>query len=102
MSIVVSFHRLAAVEYATARRWYFKRSTSAERRFAQAVDEAVGRVETNPNLGSLTFGSYRWVRLKKFPFLLYFRLYGQSNVEIFALSHSRRKPGNWLRRVSKN
>jgi hypothetical protein len=41
---------------------------------------------------------YRWVRTRRFPYILYYRLVDADEVLIVAVAHARRRPGYWLRR----
>jgi hypothetical protein len=66
----VTFHRLAAVEFVAARRWYAVRSQSVEARFVAAVAAAVQRIDNSTAGGSLWTGAIRWVRVRRYPYTL--------------------------------
>jgi len=72
VSVLVSFHRLAAAEFVAARRWYARRSPAAEARFRAVVQAAVQQIEVNPGGGRPSIGACRWVRLRRFPYLLHY------------------------------
>jgi hypothetical protein len=96
----VLFHRLAAREFVMARRWYAVRSSQAEARFVAAVTDALGVIDGNPLLGSPYRGNYRWQRLRRFPFVIYFEPVA-AGVYVYAVAHARRRPGYWLPRVNR-
>src|SRR5947207_13761471 len=95
----LSFHRLALSEYRRAIGWYRAQDVNVARRFVTAVEDGVVRIGHNPGAGSPCFGQYRWVRVKKFKYLLYYRQLSNSLVMIYAVAHGRRRPGYWLWRA---
>jgi hypothetical protein len=42
---------------------------------------------------------FRWMRLRKFPFVIYYELRDPALVRIVAVAHAKRRPGYWLRRA---
>ena len=91
----VVFHQLAAREYRYARDWYADRAAEAAEDFCIAVDQAVSRISSDseflPKLGSV----YRWVRVRRFPYVLIFRQRSQESVMVMAVAHTSRQPGYW-------
>ena len=69
----VILHRLALREYQQAIAQYRRQDVDVARRFVSAVDDAAGRIDQNPSLGAPCFGPDRWVRTRRFPYLLYYR-----------------------------
>jgi plasmid stabilization system protein ParE len=94
----VLFHRLARREYAKDLRWYARRSRRAALGFAAAVDEAVQRTATAPDQGAPYQGSSRWVRTRRYPYVLYYRIIDPARVLVMAVAHAGRRPGYWMRR----
>ena len=99
--MAVIFHRLATAEFVAARRWYARRSAAVEARFVAAVGAAVQLIQTTPDAGAVFRGRYRWVRARRFPYLLYYAPADESVVVVYAVAHARRRLGYWLRRVSR-
>jgi plasmid stabilization system protein ParE len=99
VTATVEFHRLAAAEFVAARRWYTRRSRTAEGRFVAAVRAAVARIEAHPAAGSPSIGPCRWVRAGRYPYLLHYRPLGPALYEVVAIAHTSRRPGYWLRRT---
>jgi plasmid stabilization system protein ParE len=98
---VVRFHRLAAAEYRSARDWYRQSSPAAFQRFRIEFKRVVQRIAAAPNQGAIFRGPYRWMRLRRFPYLLYYRLLPANMVLVYAVAHSRRRPGYWLHRAGR-
>jgi plasmid stabilization system protein ParE len=95
----VLFHRRASHEYLRARRWYAKHGgEQLAKRFTAAVEEAVQRVIDSPDRWPKFRDEYRWVRLHRFPYLLYYHRVDVPRIVILAVAHSGRRPGYWLRR----
>lgn len=97
--MAVSFHRLAIREFIAARRRYAQLPDDTEARFVESVRAAVTRIEANPLLGSLFRGTYRWVRTRQFPYVLYYEPAGPGVEIVYAIAHGRRRPNYWIRRV---
>jgi ParE-like toxin of type II ParDE toxin-antitoxin system len=66
--------------------------------FHDAVEHTVDEIAADPHRWPVFHRNYRWVKTKKFPYVLYFRIVDPYHVVIVALAHGRRRPGYWLRR----
>jgi hypothetical protein len=95
----VRFHRLATKEYVRARRWYAKASAQAAVNFAIEVGNAIDRIMVNAELCSPGIAGMRWVRVKRFDYVLHFRIVDEDIARILAISHTSRRPGYWLGRL---
>jgi toxin ParE1/3/4 len=95
----VRFHRLAAQEYRNARVWYERRREGLGFDFRTEVDRAVGRIASQPDRWPSFRDRFRRVRLRRFPYALYYHVADPDLVLILAVAHSRRRPGYWLRRA---
>jgi len=98
-SVEIRFHRLAALEYRLAFNWYANRSPSAARRFRREIKRVIEQILHAPHLGSVYRGPYRWMRLRRFPYLIYYARIDPTHVILYALAHGRRRPGYWLWRT---
>ena len=94
----VRFHRLAAEEYRSARDWYRQRDISVAGRFCAAVDSAVVRIIEDADSHPVLIDEIRWVRVRKFPYILVFVSDRSDSLLIIALAHAKRRPGYWKRR----
>ena len=99
MPASVIFDILASREYFKARRWYAARAGEPiAAAFADEVDRVVVRIAEAPTTGTEFRTHYRWVRLKRFPYLIYYRVGNSTTVVVLAVAHKRRRLGYWLRR----
>jgi len=94
----VLFHRLAAQEYRDARRWYERRRAGLGAELKAAVEKAVERIAAQPDRWPVFRDRYRRVRLRRFPYALYYHIDNLDDILILAVAHHRRRPGYWLRR----
>jgi plasmid stabilization system protein ParE len=95
---VVLFHRLALREYHAARQWYGRAGASLARAFEAEVGRAVARIANAPDQWPIYRGTFRWVKTRRFPYLLYYHTIDPDHVLILAVAHARRRPGYWTRR----
>jgi plasmid stabilization system protein ParE len=91
----VVFHRLASREVLAAKSWYQSRSELTHQRFHRALAESVDRVMVNPTAFSALTGRFRYVRLRRFPYILIFELRADNTVFVVAVAHTSRRPGYW-------
>jgi hypothetical protein len=94
----VRFHRLAAQEYRDARIRYEHRRAGLGSDFTAAVDRAVNRIATEPGRWPVFRERYHSVRVRRFPYRLYYHVLGLGFILILAVAHDHRRPGYWLRR----
>jgi plasmid stabilization system protein ParE len=100
-STTVVFHRLAARELRDACRWYERRGTGLGRLLAVEVDQAADRIAADPERWQSFRSHYRWLRLKRFPYVLYYWVMDPTRVLVLAVAHGRRRPGYWIHRVTR-
>jgi plasmid stabilization system protein ParE len=66
--------------------------------FRNAIDRAVQQIAAGPEQGSPFRTHYRWVRTRRFPYVLYYHILDADHVVLLAVAHARRRSGYWLRR----
>jgi plasmid stabilization system protein ParE len=93
----VVFGPAARVETIEASDWYAARSLALAGRFEAAVDVAVARMSDNPLQFPVVFKSLRRVKLRRFPYALFFHVQGDE-VHVIACFHASRDPRKWQRR----
>lgn len=100
MSRTLVIHRLATREYEAARRRYARQAgPTTELRFIVALREAYQSI-VDAAESCAPFGRHcRWVKTKKFPFIVYFAILDDAHAIVLAVAHERRRPGYWLRRL---
>ena len=96
----VVFHRLAAQEYRSALSWYQRQSPAAAERFRAEIDRVVERISASPLQGTVFRDTFRWMRVRRFPYLLYYEIVDSTLIRIYAVAHGRRRLGYWIRRRS--
>ena len=97
MTYAVVFRPQAVEEAHAARRWYEEHQLGLGAQFADAIDEAVQRIASNPMAFPLVYGEIRRAVVRRFPFGIYFRMRGRDLV-ILAVMHGRRHPRRWQSR----
>jgi toxin ParE1/3/4 len=95
----VDFHPLATRELRAAFGWYARRRPAAARRFRRAVDDMVQRIASAAEQGTPYRHIFRWLPLRRFPYLLYYEIRDPQPVLVYAVAHAARRPGYWLRRT---
>ena len=96
--INVKVHPLALREYRRAVKWYRKRSILAAERFEQYVHRALEQIKAQPRMAIPFRKHYFWVKVKRYPFLIYYEHIDGDNWLVNAISHQHRRPGYWIRR----
>src|SRR5947209_20454671 len=97
----VRFHRLAIREYEETRDLYERRREGLGEAFTGEVDRAIARIAKSPTRWPVAFVRFRRVRLRRFPYLLYYYVVDDSLALVLAVAHARPRPGYWTRRVPK-
>jgi plasmid stabilization system protein ParE len=95
----VDLDPLAAKELRAAYRWYARRSTAAAGRFQTALNNTFQRIAAAAEHGTPFRQRFRWMRLSRFPYLLYYEIRDPHPVYVYAAAHAHRRPGYWLRRT---
>ena len=70
--IELSFQRLAAGELRAAHAWYAARDPAVAARFLHNVDQSAGRIVADPDSHPIDRKHFRWVRVRRFPYVLIF------------------------------
>jgi toxin ParE1/3/4 len=101
MIFEVGFDRLATQELRHAVNRYRGQSARAADRFVIAVDQALQDIAENPLLWPMFQPGFRWRRVRKFTYVLYFQIRNEVSVRVLAVAHINRKPGYWKRRAKR-
>jgi len=82
-----------------ASEWYENRRDGLGVEFVAEVDVALGGIAERPEAWPLWRSDRPYRRaLRRFPFVVFYRLLGSGDVEVTAVAHSKRRPGYWLSR----
>ncbi|HEX4417619.1 MAG TPA: type II toxin-antitoxin system RelE/ParE family toxin [Kofleriaceae bacterium] len=100
---IVEFAPAARAELDAAADWYERERPGRGQRLYAAVERAVRLIAAFPAAGPafLEIDPERGVRrriVRGFPFVLAYRVLGDT-IRIDAVSHTRRRPGYWHRRI---
>ena len=96
----VEFHPLAERDLRAAERRYRRRGGLAlAQRFRRAVDQVIQRIATAAEQGAPYRQRFRWLKLKRFPYLIHYEIRDPLPVLIYAVAHERRRLNYWLRRT---
>ncbi|MBI2803704.1 MAG: type II toxin-antitoxin system RelE/ParE family toxin [Planctomycetes bacterium] len=95
----IRLHRLAAAEFRDALGRYRAKSALTSQRFFNAVETALQEIADDPAQWPEFQPGSRWVRVRKFPYVLYYKIDSDSRVRILAVAHTKRRPGYWVRRA---
>ncbi|MCP5523473.1 MAG: type II toxin-antitoxin system RelE/ParE family toxin [Verrucomicrobiales bacterium] len=94
----VRFHPDADAEMLNAAVWYESQQEDLGKRFLVAVQDALNRIQLNPELYSFVDGDVRRCLTKTFPFGVLFRI--EPNViAVMAVMHLHRDPDYWKNRT---
>lgn len=87
----------AKVNLAKASKWYEDRSAGLGRRFLDAVDVVLGKIEKNPLRYSCVYKDVRRAPTPRFPFGIFY-IFDKQVVSILRVLHQARSPALWKRR----
>jgi plasmid stabilization system protein ParE len=89
----------AMEEARDARLWYSERDVQAGERFVGALDEAIEAIAAAPLRWPVHAYGTRRYQLRRFPYLIVYRVLDSDRVQVVACQHGRRKPGYWKGRL---
>ncbi len=93
----IRFHPDADAEMLDAAGWYELQHKNLGKRFLTAIQDALNRIELNPELYPLVEGDVRRCLVKTFPFGVLFRI-KPDVIAVMAIMHLHRDPDYWKNR----
>jgi toxin ParE1/3/4 len=99
MTLAVVFRPEAEADSLETRDWYERQQPGLGGAFADLLDETVDRIEAMPQMYAVVFRDVRRVKLRRFPYLIYYRLASEL-IEVIAVLHGSRDPKLWQERVN--
>jgi plasmid stabilization system protein ParE len=93
----VEFHPAASQELEAASSFYESRRTGLGEELADEVEDVCLLLSEYPAIGRKADDAHRSVPLRRFPFILFYRV-RETVVQIVAVAHKRKRPGYWRRR----
>ena len=97
--MIVELHRLARREVTDALDYFDVHGLKPSSEFTREVREATDRIAANPNIGSVIYRKYRYIKLDTYSYTLFFRQVEPDRVIVYAVAHNRRNPGFWPSRT---
>lgn len=94
----IKFHPQARVEVKEAVLWYRDINDSLSVEFFDALDVAISRITRSPRQWPIYVGEYRHVLLDRFSYIVVDRV-RETEVQVMAVAHAKRRPGYWLSRA---
>ena len=75
--------------------WYERRQAGLGLDLELEVEKAIGRIRRDSSIG-IHYRStpFQFVRVKRFPYVVYFREFDDV-IWVIAIAHGRRRPGYW-------
>ena len=62
------------------------------------MDRSIELIESGPEQWPIFVGRVGFIRLRRFPYLLYYERVEAAVVQVLAVAHGSRRPGYWRRR----
>ena len=94
----VRFQCSAVREYQLTRQYYSRIDPNLADRFRSAVDAVVARILADPNSLPEAGSGFRRIRVKNFPYVIFFKVLDGETIGIYTVAHTSRRPGYWRRR----
>lgn len=94
----VRFYLEADIELHKALEWYSKQKLGLDTEFMRCIDEAISRIQRNPEISPIALRNARKVLVKRFPYVIYYEV-GNDEIMILAVFHAKRDPIQWQKRT---
>lgn len=98
MSFLLRFRPEVVADLEAGCTWYEARSPGLGAAFIAACRDALVRIQRNPERVAADADGIRSVRLRRFPYLIHFRIEGETLV-VFAIMFGGRDPAAWQARL---
>lgn len=81
-----------------ARDWYQRQRAGLGDEFIDAFDQFLGRIQNSPAMYAVAYKQVRRGKLRRFPYVVYYRVLDE-RIEIIAILHGSRDPRAWQSRA---
>ena len=98
MTLAVVFRHAARHEFNEAALWYQERRPGLGLEFAGEINRAVYLAADNPERFPVMHRDVRCVRVRRFPYSVFFRTESR-RIVVLAVFHARRDPSVWKQRA---
>ncbi len=97
MITTLLFAPAVETDVADAALWYESQRVGLGLELVQALDDTLEKIRLTPNAGS-PWHEYRRRIVRRFPYIVFYKVLGPAQIEITAVAHMSRRPGYWLDR----
>jgi plasmid stabilization system protein ParE len=98
MTLAVVLRPAARLEFDEAAIWYEERRSGLGAAFVSEIDRAIAVASTDPERFPIMHRDVRCVRVRRFPYSVFFRA-ESSRIVVLAVFHARRDPAVWRARA---
>jgi len=98
MTLAVVFRHAARREFDEAALWYEERRRGLGIQFVSEIDHAIDLAAENPERFPVMHRDVRCVRVRRFPYSVFFRTESR-RIVVSAVLHARRDPSVWQQRL---
>lgn len=98
MSLVVTFHRAASVEFIEASAWYESKRFGLALEFMAEIDRCISQASEHPLQYAVVHKDIRRIVTHRFPYSVYFRA-EEHRIVVLAVFHGSRNPAIWQTRA---
>lgn len=96
--MIIEHHPAIERELQEIRDYYNSRVPGLGAQFLVEFDNLVVRIAANPNRWMVLRDGIRRALMRRFPYVIYFRIVGNERLRITVVKHQRRHPSQGLRR----
>jgi len=93
----LEIHPEAIAEARAAIQWYQVHSDDAAKAFLSELDVGIEGIQSSPELYPPYLHGTRCYMLRRFPYLIVYRI-TPSSIQVIAVAHGKRRPGYWKAR----
>ena len=91
----------AQADLLQARDWYGQEDSELAEVFLDSFDTMIARIEAMPELYAIVLRNARRGKLRRFPYLVYYRVF-PDRIEVIGVLHGSRNPRVWQARVDRS
>jgi plasmid stabilization system protein ParE len=99
MMLPIILRPQAEADVMAARDWYASQTPELGAAFAESVHNVFLRIQAMPQMYAVAFRDVRRGGLRRFPYVIYYRVLSD-RIEVIAILHARRDPKLWQERVN--
>lgn len=98
MSLRVVLRPEAEADLLAARAWYERDRSELGEAFTDSFEAMIARLKARPELYAVALQNIRRAKLRRFPYLVYYRVLSD-RIEVIGVLHGSRNPRIWQERI---